>query len=342
MRKHVRTLVLILLAAGLLLLFLRGAHLNEVWSEIKEANAWLITAAVASTLVNMVFRAVRWQCLLKPVGNTHFRSVFRATMIGFAAINVLPARAGEVIKPYLLARQEGLSVTSTFATVVVERLLDSVTIAMMLASFVLFFDPGMAAANETMYRLVRLGGLTVGTGALALLGALFFAAGHPEALGRWAFKLEHLLPGRVTHRLAALLQGFAEGLAVVRAPMRLLAALVLSFPLWLSIAAGVWAATLAFHIVMPFTGSFLMLALLVVGVSVPTPGGLGAFEAAYRIGATSFYAVPNDRAVGAALVLHAISMLPTVALGFLFLVQDGMNLGGVSKLATAAVEGEAQ
>ena len=290
----------------------------------------------------MVFRAIRWQCLLKPVGNTHFRSVFRATMIGFAAINVLPARAGEVIRPYLLARQEGLSVTSTFATVVVERLLDSVTVAMMLASFVLFFDPGMAAANETMYRLVRLGGLTVGTGALALLGVLFFAAGHPEALGRWAFKLEHLLPGPVTHRLAALLQGFAEGLAVVRAPMRLLAALVLSFPLWLSIAAGVWTATLAFHIVMPFTGSFLMLALLVVGVSVPTPGSLGAFEAAYRIGATSFYAVPSDRAVGAALVLHAISMLPTVALGFLFLVQDGMNLGGVSKLATAAVEGEAQ
>ena len=97
MRKHVRTLVLILLAAGLLLLFLRGAHLNEVWSEIKKANAWLIAAAVASTLVNMVFRAIRWQCLLKPVGNTHFRSVFRATMIGFAAINVLPARAGEVI-----------------------------------------------------------------------------------------------------------------------------------------------------------------------------------------------------------------------------------------------------
>jgi glycosyltransferase 2 family protein len=342
MRKPVRTVVLVVLSVGLLALFLRGAHLDEVWFEIKEADAWLIGAAVATTVINMVFRAIRWQCLLEPVGKTHFKSVFRATVIGFAAIAVLPARAGEVIKPYLLARQEGLSVTSTFATVVVERVLDSVTVAMMLASFVVFFDPGMAAADRTMYRVVRLGGLMVASGALALLGLLFFAAGHPEALGRWAFKLEHLLPGRVTHKLAGLLEGFAAGLAVVRAPKRLVAALILSFPLWLSIALGVWTATLAFHIVMPFTGSFLLLALLVVGVSVPTPGGVGAFEAAYRIGATSFYAVPNDRAVGAALVLHAISIVPTVALGFLFLVQDGLRLSGVRKLATAAAEGEAQ
>jgi uncharacterized membrane protein YbhN (UPF0104 family) len=75
---------------------------------------------------------------------------------------------------------------------------------------------------------------------------------------------------------------------------------------------------------------------------VPTPGGVGAFEAAYRIGATSFYAVPNDRAVGAALVVHAISIVPTVALGFLFLVQEGLNLRGVRRLATEAVDGEPQ
>src|SRR5712691_1892171 len=100
MRNHVRTLVIVMLSVGLLWLFLRGAHLDQAWSEIKQANSWLLAVAVASTHVNMVFRAIRWQCLLKPVGKTRFRSVFRATLIGFAAINVLPARAGEVIKPY--------------------------------------------------------------------------------------------------------------------------------------------------------------------------------------------------------------------------------------------------
>ena len=109
---------------------------------------------------------------------------------------------------------------------------------------------------------------------------------------------------------------FAEGLAVVRTPKRLALALLLSFPLWLSIGFGIWAVTRAFGIDMPFTGSFLMIALLIVGVSVPTPGDVGGFEAAVQIGLTSFYAVPNDRAVGAALVLHAVSLLPTIVLGF--------------------------
>ena len=93
---------------------------------------------------------------------------------------------------------------------------------------------------------------------------------------------------------------------------------------------------------MPFTGSFLLIALLVVGVSVPTPGGVGGFEAAVQIGLTSFYLVPNDRAVGTALVLHAVSLLPTIVLGFIFVVQEGLGLGGIRNLAHVAAEGDAR
>ena len=81
---------------------------------------------------------------------------------------------------------------------------------------------------------------------------------------------------------------------------------------------------------------FLVIALLIVGVSVPTPGGVGGFEAAVQIGLTSFYAVPNDRAVGAAIVLHTVSLLPTIVLGFLFVIQDGLGFGGMRNLAHAA------
>jgi len=69
---------------------------------------------------------------------------------------------------------------------------------------------------------------------------------------------------------------------------------------------------------------------------VPTPGGVGGFEAAVQIGLTSFYGVPNDRAVGAALVLHAVSLAPTIVLGFLFVIQDGLGFGGMRRLARAA------
>ena len=336
MQKRLRTVLIIVLSIGLLALFLRGAHLDVVWAEIRRANAWLIVLSAAVTQLTMVLRALRWQYLLEPIGHAGFVPAFRTSTIGFAASAVLPARAGEVIRPYLLARQEGLSATATFATIIIERVLDAVTCVILLASFVVFFDPGMDTADQRLYWLVELGGVMVAALALVLLGVMFVAARNPEAAGRWAYKLEHLLPGKFAHRLAGALSKFAEGLAVVRTPKRLASALFLSVPLWLSIGFGIWAVTRAFGIDMPFTGSFLMIALLVVGVSVPTPGGVGGFEAAMQIGLTSFYAVPNDRAVGATLVLHAVSLLPTIVLGFLFVMQDGLGFGGMRNLAHVA------
>lgn len=340
MHKPLQTVFIVLLSVGLLALFLRGAHLDVVWAEIRQADSWLIALSAAITILTMVLRALRWQYLLAPIGRTRFAPAFRTTTIGFAASAVLPARAGEVIRPYLLARQEGLSATATFATVIIERLLDAVTCVVLLASFVVFFDPGMDRADGGLYWLVEAGGVAVGALALMVLGAMFVAARDPEAAGRWAYKLEHLLPGKLAHTLAGAILKFAGGLAVVRTPKRLASALLLSFPLWLSIGWGIWAVTRAFGIEMPFTGSFLLIALLVVGVSVPTPGGVGGFEAAVQIGLTAFYAVPNDRAVGTALVLHAVSLVPTLVLGFVFVIQDGLGFGGMRNLAHAAAEGE--
>jgi uncharacterized membrane protein YbhN (UPF0104 family) len=82
---------------------------------------------------------------------------------------------------------------------------------------------------------------------------------------------------------------------------------------------------------MPFTGAWLMLAPLVVGVAVPTPGGVGGFHEAYRIGATAFFGADNDIAVGAAIVLHAISIGPVIIAGLVFIVQDGLKLGGMAR-----------
>jgi uncharacterized protein (TIRG00374 family) len=342
MKQSLRTVAIVILSIGLLALFLRGAHLDVVWAEIKQANSWLIALSAAVTILTMVLRALRWQYLLEPIGHTRFGPAFRTTTIGFAASAVLPARAGEVIRPYLLARQEGLSATATFATIIIERILDAVTCVMLLASFVVFFDPGMDNADSRLYRLVELGGITVGVFALVVLGAMFVAARDPDAAGRWGYKLERLLPRKLAHKLAAAILKFAAGLAVVRTPRRLALALALSFPLWLAIGLGIWAVTRAFGIDMPFTGSFLLIALLVVGVSVPTPGGVGGFEAAVQIGLTSFYGVPNDRAVGAALVLHAVSLAPTIVLGFLFVLQDGLGFGGIRNLAHAAADGDAR
>ncbi len=331
LRIVLRTLVILGLAAGLLFLFLRNADLDRVVTSVRAARVDYLLASLALTCLTFLIRAERWQYFLAPLGPTRFMVVLRTTVIGFAASAVLPARAGEVIRPYLLARREGLSATATFATIIVERILDLVAVLLLLAAFLVWFDPGMEARDSVVFSAIRYGGLVMMPVAVGTLVLMFVMAGHPERLHGWVLKAEGVLPGRVAALLARLARTFAEGFAVVRSPVRLMAALAWSLVLWMTVAMGIWLVAVAFGIDMPVTGGWLMLAPLVVGVAVPTPGGVGGFHEAFRLGATSFFGADNDTAVGAAIVLHAISVVPVVIVGLIFILQDGLKIGGLAR-----------
>lgn len=342
MRGHLRTALLLVATFGLLALFIRNASLAEVTREIRGANLWLLLAGTFFTVVTYLVRAWRWQVLLAPIGRTHFGTAFRTTIIGFAANFLLPARVGEFLRPYLLARRESLSPTAAFATIVLERLVDLLTVLLLFGVFVVFFDSSIRTTEGATYQAVKTGGLTAA--AAAILGAVLFfvLAGHPERLGRLVDRVVRVLPDRIGGFITHLARTFAAGLAVMRQPVHLVRTLVLSIPLWLSIAMGIWLVTRAFHITMPFPGAFLLVALLTVGVAVPTPGSVGGFHYAYRVGATAFYGASNEQAVGAALVLHAISFIPVALVGVLFMVQDGLQLSGLKRLAAEKRDIEAQ
>jgi uncharacterized protein (TIRG00374 family) len=325
--------VAVVLAVGLMMIFFRNADFGKVWTAMKAARLDLVLLSAALTGIGYVIRAERWQYLLEPLGRTHFGPVLRATVIGFAASAVLPARVGEVIRPLILAKREGLNATSTFATIVVERVLDLVAVLALLATYLLWFDTGMEARDSTVFRAIRVGGLTMAPIAIVALLVMFFLGGHPDALHAWLLKAERVLPAKLARAVARLAQTFAEGFAVVRRPQRLLAAIGWSLVLWIVIGVGVWAVAQAFQIAMPLTGAWLMLAPLVVGVAVPTPGGVGGFHEGFRVGATSFFGADNDAAVAAAIVLHAVSFGPIVVVGLLFAVQDGLKLGGLQQMA---------
>lgn len=336
MRAHLRTLVILASTVGLLALFLRQANLADVWREIRLASPGYLALSVGMTLFTYLVRAGRWQAMLQPLGRPSYMNAFRATVIGFAANSLLPARAGEVLRPYLLARREGLSATSAFATILLERLIDLITVLFLFGIFVLVDGQTMGHADPTLFRTVQVGGLLAGVTSLGALIFVFVAAGHPERLGELTRRAGRFLPHSMAHGLAHLVERFATGFAVMRQPRPLVYALLLSVPLWLSIASGIWFAAQAFHITMSFIGTFLVVALLTVGVAVPTPGAVGGFHYAFRVAATVFFGAPNERAVGAAIVLHAISFVPVTALGLVFMVQDGLDLGRLKSLAADA------
>src|SRR5918999_2157802 len=135
-RVRVRTIIVSVLAIALFVWFLRHANLADVWVQVRRAHLDLLIAGFFAVILTYIIRAYRWQFLLHPIGVTRFRTAFRTTVIGFAALGVLPARAGDVLRPYLLARQEGLSTSATFATIVMERVLDLIAVLMLLALYV--------------------------------------------------------------------------------------------------------------------------------------------------------------------------------------------------------------
>ncbi len=336
MRTHLKTLAVAGLTLALLGWFFRQADLSQVWREIREAKPWALALLLAITGLTYLLRALRWQFLLRPLGPTRLSQAFRTTVMGFAANTVLPLRAGEMVRPYLLARREGLSVPATITTIILERLLDLMTVLVFLGLFVVFFDPGLDRVNAAVYKSVKLGGLVGALGSGAVLLVLGLNAVRPVLTHRLVDACLRVIPVRFRSRLSALIYGLLDGLAVTRDLTRLAQAIALSFPLWLSIATGIWLVTVAFHMTVPFTGSFLIMALLTVGVAAPTPGAVGGFHEAFRIGTAVFYGVDNDRAVGAAIVLHAASFIPVTLLGGLFMMQDGLNLARVRGLGDEA------
>jgi len=333
MTSRLRAALVLVLTAGLLAFFLRGVDLGAVWAETRHADGRLLALAVCLNMTTYALRAFRWQYLLASIGPTRFSIAFQTTVIGFAASFLLPARPGEVLRPYLLARRENLPPTAAFATIILERLLDLVTVLVLFGVFVLVVDPATLSGDPALYGRVKTGGLVAASGAVAGLVVFFFLAGHPERLGQWALKFERVLPARIAGLVARLVEAFAQGLAVMRQPARLLVSFVLSVPLWLSIAAGIWVTSRAFHMTFGFLGSFLVMTLLVVGVAMPTPGQVGGFHAMYKVAVVQFLGVPTTTAVGAAIVLHAISFVPVTLLGLYFMAREGLSVGRMRELA---------
>jgi glycosyltransferase 2 family protein len=345
MKSHVRTIVVLAVALVLVVVFLSNVDLRGVMAAIAGARPEWLALSLLTMFLNLAIRSLRWQYLLEPLGATTFANAFRATTVGFAANAVLPARAGEVIRPYFLARQAPLdqqgrmTATGAFATIILERLLDIVTVLGLLASFVFVFGRDLAGVNPTGFALVTWAGVSAAVVSSTALIILFVLAGNPERLGRALARLEQVLPSKLAGLLAAIAEKFARGLGAIRRPGRLLVALVWSLPLWLCISLGIWSMAQAFHLAIPFTGSFLMIALLTLGVAVPTPGAVGGFHEAFRVGATMFYGAPDTAAVGAAIVLHLFSIGPSLLLGLFFAAREGLNLGSMQRLADQAEQG---
>lgn len=322
-----------LLALGLLYFVLKDLQLRSLLAALRSANPLYLAAVVAATLVTYAVRAWRWGGLLSPLARVPFIDLFSATWVGFMSGLVIP-RAGEIVRPYLVARRHAVETSAAFASIIIERLIDLITVVALFALYLYVLPAPRAQAHGAVLGLLKAGAAGAAAVSLCVLGVLIlFHVKAEQALGL-AERLLARLPRRLAAPVARALRSFSQGLAVLRAPAsHLLGIMGQSFVVWLSIAAAVYFNNRAFGLDLPFHAAFLIIGFLTVGVAIPTPGMVGGFHAAYLVALTQVYAVDKETAAAAGIAAHALSNLPVLILGLAYLGREGLTVRTMAEVA---------
>ncbi len=325
------------LALALLFLFARKLDFEKVGEAIGSADRWALASAVFLSLLNIPIRSWRWTRLVRHVGAVRQRDAIAATCIGFAATTLLPARAGEVVRPVALSRMTHLPLAPLLASIGLERLLDLVSILVLFVFYALggWAPTGMAADEGIRFALLRRSALLVGAGTVAALIGLFVLAAFPETRERFLLRLLRLLPERLRGRVHPFLSGFLKGFDAIRSGADVAAIGLSSALLWLAISLQVHVTLRAFGVAHPFPVAFFVLTWAILGLAIPTPGGVGGYHKAVAYALTGFYGVGAASAGAFALVSHLISFVPITLLGLLFLAASGLSFGRLSAEETA-------
>jgi uncharacterized protein (TIRG00374 family) len=337
-KQKVQLVVGGLLAVALLAWFLHGQNWSEIGAAFGRAKIGYLVGLVLATVAAYLVRAARWGLLYRPLAKVPYRDLLSATYVGFMSALLVP-RSGEVLRPYLIARKHPVSTSAGFATIILERLIDLITVLVLFALYLYILPLPEQQVRGPLLDRLRIVGAVVPLGAVAVLAVLVAFHLNPERALSISDRVLARLPERLSRPFRQLLKSFADGLAVFKAPAVLwLAIFAQSFVLWLLIAYGFYLNNLAFGIILPMHSTFLLLACLTVGVAIPTPGNIGGFHKAYQAAMVQAFLVPDEVASAAGIASHALTNLPVLFLGLAFLASEGLTMGKVAELAGS--EGE--
>ena len=312
-----------------LILLFRKIDFAKLVAAFREMDYRFLWGAIALTFVSYFLRAVRWRILLAPLKQTRLANLFPATIIGYMANNILPARLGEFVRAYVLAGKEGLDTSATFATLVLDRLCDGFTVLVIL--LVTFFTVRLPAGMESVQHGLVVGGYVT----LAFyLGVVAFVVVLKRATMRTLEFLRRLLspfPPRVAEKVIPVLGSFIEGLRLSSRPAELAGLFVVSLAIWTTAIIPVDLILQSFGIHLPITASMFIMVFLVFAVMVPaSPGFVGTYHAACVYGLMAFN-IQMERAMSVAIIMHGVNFFPVIIAGGFYLWRDKISLKGVQQ-----------
>lgn len=322
----------LLISAVAIYLALRNVDLVNLWQVISGCSISYLLLAALVNLFQLVIRAWRWKILLDPVKITGFSNRFLSILIGFAANCVFPARLGEFIRADNLGQREQVSRSSTFATIVVERLFDGFTLLLILLIGLISvtFPEDMGAVSAGL----KSAGITLFLSYILIIIFLIGFRLRPERyltiLNKILFPLP--IPSYLRDKSVDIVRKFGHGLTPIKGLFGWAMVVFYSLLLWFLSLYQIKFIEQAIGLSLPFLAAFLVLSIASFGVIIPSaPGYIGTFHLAVQYGFI-FFGVSSEEGLSAAILYHASFFFPNILLGMIAYII--MNKGKGSSLVS--------
>jgi len=295
-------------------------------SAFETADYLYVLPAAGLSLLGICFRAVRWKYLLNPTKKIGLLNLFSATSIGFMANGVLPARLGELIRAYVIGQKENISKSSAFATVVVARIFDGMTVLLLLVIILLRYSYNFP---DWLQRIAYAAFILF----FFALACIIFLRLRTETASRFTVFILKPFPERLSSQITKWLHSFINGLEIIKSFKNLIMAAIYSLLVWLPNAFVIYVLARSFGMDLPVSGAFLVMTIVSLGMMIPSaPAFLGTIQYCSVIG-LSFFGIAKADALSFSVIYHLCSFLPITIVGFAFLFKEGYSLMELRKFA---------
>jgi len=318
-----KKLILGLLIGAILVYFsLRGINFKEVIEGFRAVRYGYIFPPLVIFFIMQILRSWRWGIILSPLEKVDSLSLFSVTSVGFLAIVAIPARIGELARPYLITKKSHINMSSALGTIFVERIFDSITLLFIFAMVLLFTPLPLWLIRGTLvfFLLIMI--------IFCVMTLLIFK--RDASLGALN-SLFNRLPERYAVRLNSLINYFIDGLAIITEPKRFVFVILLSAVIWLINGIAIYILFLAFSFTLPPVAAFVLRIILLVGIAIPTaPGFVGNWHYFCILGLALFGITKTD-AFTFAVIYHFLSIGIVILLGLIFLPFNKFTLSDLQK-----------
>ena len=319
----------LILSALFLYLAFRDVDFQQTGNKIISSNFYYLSLAVLICILQFFIRAWRWRILLSPVKGTGFSNRLLSVFIGFAANCLFPARLGEIVRAHSLGQSEGISKSSVFGTIVIERIFDGFALFFIFLTGLMFtsFPDELSGASQSR----RGTAIVLFFSSLILIALIKGLRSYPQFFTRVMNKILFMVPDKLRLKILEIVENFVKGLSPLKSMRDWVKAVWWSLLLWYVSLWQVYFIEMAVGIKLPFIATFIIQSMAALGVMVPfAPGYIGTFHELVKKGFL-FYGISNEEALSAAILLHGSFYFPTILLGCIAFIVLQKKYGKMKK-----------